>query len=251
MSEKSEITMTTDPVAPVETTSNETLYAGKYKTVEELTAAYEALTATATATTESEQLPATTEGTENAEGDPPSKEIPTDESAKETVTNAGLDWNALNDEYARDGKLSDDTYAALEAKGLPRSEVDTYIAGKQALADAYDNAVYGTAGGAQEYASLIEWAKTSLTTEEKVAFNEAVTSGDAARAKLAVEALNGRRALKRGVPPGSLLNGRGAASGVEPFKSQVEVTEAMRSLRYKKDPAFRAEVTERLRNSSF
>jgi hypothetical protein len=248
MSEKSEIAMTVDAPAATETTT-ETLYAGKYKTVEELTAAYEALTAPKVETTATNETTTTEEGTEG--GEKPSVEIPTDEVAQETVTNAGLDWNALNEEYATSGKLSDETYAALEAKGLPRGEVDTYIAGKQAQADAYNNAVFGTAGGEKEYASLVEWAKTNLTQAEKVEFNEAVTSGNAARAKLAVEALAGRHSAKRGTPPANLMHGRSASPGVEPFKSQVEVTEAMRSQRYKKDPAFRAEVTERLRNSSF
>lgn len=258
MSEKSEITMSTDHVPSPEATQTETQFAG-HNSVEELAAAYEALKAStavpATSTTEEgdEGSEGTQTGTEGAEGAPPSKEIPTDaeEAAKAQVAEAGLDWDGLNTEWATDGKLSDDTYAALAAKGIPRDAVDTYIAGRQAQADAYDNAVYGTAGGEKEYASLVEWAKTSLTLEEKVAFNDAVTSGDAARAKLAVEALSGRRASKRGTPPSNLMNGRSAGAGVEPFKSQVEVTEAMRSQRYKKDPAFRAEVTERLRNSSF
>lgn len=244
MSEKSEIQMQVETPVPEVEAPAEVTYGG-FKTPEELVAAYEAL-----------KTPAKIEGTEvvdpPAEVEKPALEIPAgDEGAQKVVEGAGLDWAALNTEYAESGKLSEETYASLEKAGLPRVEVDTYIRGKQADADAYDAAVYGTAGGTEAYGSLIEWAKTNLTDAEKIAFNESVTSGNPAKAKLAVEALAGRHAAKRGAPPSSLLNGKKAATGVQPFKSQVEVTAAMRSPAYKSDPAFRAEVVERLRLSEF
>nr|WP_255483645.1 hypothetical protein [Rhodanobacter sp. A1T4] len=179
-------------------------------------------------------------------------EIPAgDGDAQKVVEGAGLDWDALNAEYAKDGKLSEETYAKLAKSSIPRNAVDTYIQGKQAQADAYDTAVYGTAGGQEAYGSLVSWAKSALSDSEKVAFNDAVTSGDAARAKMAVEALTARHAKTHGTPPQNLLNGKKAATGVEPFKSQAEVTAAMNSRAYKTDPAFRATVVERLALSEF
>lgn len=249
MSERSQIEFSTD-TPPVEETSAggnaETTFGG-YKTVEELVAAHEALKQTQT--TQTTEQPKTEE---TAETKPASKEIPSsEEAAQETVKNAGLDWAALKGEYADKGQLSDETYGALEAKGIPREAVDTYIRGVQAEADAYDNAVYTAAGGANEYTALIEWAKNNLTDGEKTAFNEAVTSGKADVAALAVEGLTARRNAKRGTPPKGLLNGNQSASGVEPFKSQQEVTAAMRNPKYKTDPAYRAQVTARLAESSF
>jgi len=250
MTERSQIDFSVEtPVA--ETTSaasTETTYGG-YKTVEELVAAHEALKLT---TPKSEEQ-ATTETT--TETTPVTKEIPsgetTEEAAKEAVTNVGLDWDGLKNEYAQNGKLSDETYESLEAKGLPREQVDVYIAGMQAQADSYDNAVYAAAGGSAEYTALIEWAKNNLTEAEKVAFNDAVTSGKAAVASLAVEGLTARRNAKRGTPPANLLNGNKQATGVAPFKSQVEVTEAMRNPKYKTDPAYRDLVLARMSESSF
>lgn len=252
MTERSQIDFSVEtPVA--ETTSaasTETTYGG-YKTVEELVAAHEALKLAAPKTEEATTT--TTETTE--ETTPVSKEIPagetTEEAAKEAVTNVGLDWDGLHTEYATNGKLSDETYASLEAKGLPREQVDIYIAGRQAQADTYDNAVYAAAGGTAEYTALIEWAKNNLTDAEKVAFNEAVTSGKAAVASLAVEGLTARRNAKRGTPPQNLLNGNRQATGVAPFGSQAEVTEAMRNPKYKTDPAYREQVIARMAASSF
>lgn len=251
MSDKSEIQLSTE--TPPEgdqgqQPATETTYGG-YKTVEELVAAHEALK-TAQATP-----PEGNQGDEGgSEGDQKvTKEIPDGDGdgAQAAVEGAGLDWNALNTEYAENGVLSDETYASLEKAGIPRDAVDTYIRGRQSEADAYDNKVFEAAGGVDEYKALIEWAKNSLTQDEKVAFNEAVSSGNAAKAALAVEALTHRRSKTRGTPPANLLNGRGGASGVQPYKSRAEMATDMRNPKYRNDPAFRDTVLARLRESSF
>ena len=254
MSEQSQITLSTDqpPADPGHqqaTTTQQEITFGGYKTVEELVAAHEALKST-------QQPPAGSEGDAEGASAKPSKEIPdngasSDEAAQAAVSNAGLDWDALNTEYADKGQLSEETYASLAKAGIPRTEVDTYIAGKQAQADAYDTAVFDAAGGADNYQALIEWAANNLSKAEKVAFNDAVTSGKPAVAALAVEGLASRFASKRGTPPGAMLKGGGTGTGVQPFKSQHEVTSAMRDARYKTDPAFRQEVLDRLRESEF
>lgn len=257
MSEKSEITMSTEQVPGAEgsegTQATEVTYGG-YKTVEELVAAHAELSAKhAPAAKTPEELAAEAAAAAGTEGTKPdSKEIPAgDEGAQKVVESAGLDWAALNTEYAEKGALTEETYKSLEKAGIPKAEVDTYIRGKQAEADAYDAAVYGTAGGNDAYIALIGWAKGNLSEADKAAFNDAVTSGDAARAKLAVEALSARHAAKNGAPPKNLLSGKKGATGAQPFRSQAEVTAAMRSPAYKNDPAFRADVVERLRLSEF
>lgn len=246
MSEKSEIALdtsgTTATTEATETTATETLYAGQFKSVEELTQAYEELHAKTSASTETTETTETTtaktipEGTET-----------TDEGAQAAVTDAGLDWNALNGEYAEKGALSEDTYKKLADSGIPKDAVDTYIRGKQAEADAYDAAVFGSAGGEEDYRALIEWAKTGYTKEEIAVFNEAIVSGNPHLAKMAVEGLAARRAQTSGTRPGKSLTGRNTAPvGVQPFKSQHEMTTAMNTPEYRKDPAFRELVRQRI-----
>jgi hypothetical protein len=255
MSGHTQISLSTTPESvesqqATETTEQTSTEFGGYASLAELVAAHDALKNPQSAEQTSEAAAATDEK--------PAKEIPEDDqgasddaAAQEAVSNAGLDWNALNSEYAQSGKLSDETYAKLDKAGIPKAEVDTYIAGKQAQSDAYDNAVFEAAGGSKEYSSLVEWAKAALSHDEKVAFNKAVTSGHTAEAALAVEALTARRAKTRGTPPSKLLDGRSDAAGVQPFKSQAEVVRAMRDPRYKSDPAYQAEVRERLRDAPF
>jgi len=122
--------------------------------------------------------------------------------------------------------------------------VDVYVDGLRARVQTYENAVYSPAGGKAGYDGLVQWAKTNLSAEQKRAFNEAVQSGDAGRAALAVQGLV---ALRGG--NGRLLNGKTASNadaGPKPFQSQAQVVEAMRDVRYHRDPAYRAEVSARL-----
>jgi hypothetical protein len=45
----------------------------------------------------------------------------------------------------------------------------------------------------------------------------------------------------------NLLKGNAANTGVQPYKSREEMTADFRSAKYKSDPAFRAQVAERMR----
>lgn len=251
MSEKSEITMAIEPQPPVPQAETPKPYGG-YNSVEELIAAHTALVEkSGTPSTPAETPPEPANDTPPEGTTQDGLEIPSDDAAKAQVASVGLDWDGLNTEYAEHGKLTDETYEKLAKGGIPREAVDTYIRGKQAEVDAYETAVFGTAGSVEDYGSLVAWAKEGYNDTEKKAFNDAVTSGDVARAQLAVEALKARYSAKRGAPPVNLLKGGGDAAGTQPYKSRVEMTNDMRDKRYKTDPAFRAQVLDRLRQSQF
>ena len=124
-----------------------------------------------------------------------------------------------------------------------------YLDGLRSRQAAYSAAVFGPAGGEKGYNELLAWAKTGLTTEEKTAFNEAVSSGNSAMAAMAVRDAMAKRGTKA-----TILNGKqqqNINAGPLPFHSQRQVTEAMSDIRYKRDPAFRKEVAERLRVTKF
>lgn len=258
MSERSQVQLSTDPsdtgntgienqeVAKTNETQETTF--GGYASVEELVAAHEALKA-------DKKPDASNEGEEAGpkvpkEGESTSESGSEDDNAQKTITSVGLDWNGLNTEYQTNGKLSDETYAALAEKGIDRDAVDTYIAGKTAQAQAYDNAVYGSVGGQQEYEALVDWISNTCSATEKQAFTNAVRSGDAAHASAVVEGFAARRAKTRGTPP-NLLNGNSNPTGVAPYKSQAEMVRDMRDKRYQTDPAFRKEVQDRLKDAKF
>jgi hypothetical protein len=56
-----------------------------------------------------------------------------DESARQAVEQAGVDFDALSDEWANNGELAPDSYDKLEKSGIPRALVDSYIEGQQQI----------------------------------------------------------------------------------------------------------------------
>jgi hypothetical protein len=156
---------------------------------------------------------------------------------QDILTKAGLSEAALTDEYTKDGKLSDDTYAKLGAVGVPKSMVDAYVAGQAAAGAKFVSDVHALAGGPEAFGALTKWAQTNASPDDLKAYNAAIDSGDMGRIRLAVSAFNG--AYKNANP--SLVGGTVAplATG---YRSQAEMNAAIQDPRYRKDEAYRADV---------
>ncbi|MBZ5882535.1 hypothetical protein LAX69_24565, partial [Escherichia coli] len=97
--------------------------------------------------------------------------------------------------------------------------------------------------------SISAWAASNLTNAELQAYNAQVEGGNLTAAKMAVQGLKARFEAENGNEP-SLLNGVTGGDSTEVFRSTAELTAAMRDPRYKKDPAYRADVERKLSKSS-
>jgi hypothetical protein len=168
--------------------------------------------------------------------------------ATKAVDSAGLNMETLSEEFAKDGKLADGSYKSLEKAGIPKEYVDRFIAGQQAIADQQSATVKNLVGGTEAYDSMSEWAGQNLTETEKQAYNTAVNSKDLEAVKLAVVGLKARYAQATGSEP-QLVEGKASPSGEQGFASWAQVTQAMSDPRYAKDPAYQAEVKNKLANS--
>ena len=168
--------------------------------------------------------------------------------ATKAVDSAGLNMETLSEEFAKDGKLADGSYKSLEKAGIPKEYVDRFIAGQQAIADQQSATVKNLVGGTEAYDSMSEWAGQNLTETEKQAYNTAVNSKDLEAVKLAVVGLKARYAQSTGSEP-TLVEGKASPSGEQGFASWAQVTQAMSDPRYAKDPAYQAEVKNKLANS--
>lgn len=214
----------------------EKLYAGKYKTPEELEKGYEEL---------SKKL-----GTKPA--DSPTDKQPEDlsldlseDAATEAVSNAGFKMEDLADEYkSNNGDLKEETYVKLEKAGISREMVGQYIEGQKALAEKFVNTVLEDVGGREGYAELTKWAIDNLSDAEKKAYNTAVNSGDAESAKLAIAGLKAKMENVVGKSP-DYVRGRSDTTN-DAFKSDAEIRAAMKDPRYIKDPAYTADVRRRI-----
>lgn len=153
---------------------------------------------------------------------------------------------AFSTRYAESGGVvTDADIASLEAAGLPRATVDTYLSGlaaieKLAVLDAHE-----VAGGKDKFETALKWAATGLTTEEQ-AYYEKSTSQFGSH-KPGVEWLMSKY---NGANPseGTLLGAQPGGTG-EVYNSDQEMMTAMSDPKYKTDPAYREQVAQTLLRS--
>jgi len=210
----------------------------KFKSVEDMAKAYSALESKLGQPQQEEE---TTEEVE----------VSGEESASDVaqlLDDKGLDFDVFQQEYAENGGLSEEAYDALQEAGFPRSMVDSWVAGQDALAAQMTSEMYDVAGGGEQYAQMVQWAADSLPESEVAAYNATMESGDPNMIRLAVQGLNAR--YRSEAEPTLMQGGTGAVSSGGRFESTAELTAAMGDPRYAKDPAYRQSIADKLAKSS-
>ena len=217
------------------------LLAGKYKDAQELEKAYLELQSKLGANEE-----------EGEEADQVEEE---QEEAPEGQAEAVEFFEALNEEYDENGRLSDESIEAL--KEMSSEElVDAYFQMNESLRAAPQSvelseqdvsSIQQSVGGAENYNALVSWAAENFDQAEIEAFDGVVESGNVGAINLALQALYYRYTEAEGME-GQLLQGK-AAAPVDGFRSQAEVVRAMQDPRDERDPASRAEVMQSLEQS--
>lgn len=146
-------------------------------------------------------------------------------------------------------QLTPEHYAALEKSGYDREVVDTLVNSAKATLEAETRELVGVAGGDEQFKALQSWMQANVKPDELAAFNEAVTNGSLAVAKLAMEGMVSRFKAAGSAGP-DLINTGGSAPGTQGFASAAEQTAAINDPRYAKDPAYRAAVERRIAASN-
>jgi hypothetical protein len=179
----------------------ELVYAGKYRTAQDLEKAYLELQKKLGAPKDEEEAPeeeAEVEEAQEEETEP--TEEPTEEAPEEEPT------------------------------GFTKEEVD---------------AILENIGGEKVYKAACDWAASALSTEEIAELDSVLESNNTAAVKFAVEALVNRYKDQADYQ-GKQVRGRpNATTGVKPFRSMAEMSDAMNDPRYERDPAYRQDVIDR------
>ena len=176
--------------------------------------------------------------------------------------NKGIDPYEMDKHFnENNGTLSDDMYAKLESAGFNKSIVDSFIAGKKAEAGLTETAeveerftdreirdIQNSVGGEKEYQTLVEWVGQNLPESEINAFDQLLDSGNTNQIKLAVQGMNAQYKEANGYE-GRMLQGKPAQTSGDVFRSQAQLVKAMSDPRYDNDPAYRADVIEKLDRS--
>ena len=222
----------------------EQIYAGKYKSAQELEKAYIELqaklgegkedTETTTATEEPEEKPTLSEG-------------------------ATLITSASEEYFANDNKLSDETlakFSAMSSQDLIKAymevqsspEFQQQQAAPAEISEAQVNQIKNAAGGDAAYSNIINWSKANLPKEQLSAFDNVVDTGNVQAINLAVAGLKAQYDNANGVE-GRMVTGKAPTNSGDVFRSQQELVAAMSDARYDRDPAYRQDVIEKLDRS--
>ena len=177
------------------------------------------------------------------------KQQGTEQEVKTALSKSGIDFDALAAEYDKDGALSAESLTALEKAGYPKSVVDAYLAGLDALADRYVQEVKNLAGGEENYARLIQFIG-SQPQNVIDGFNAAIQTGNIAQIQLALAGVQAQMTAAYGTSNPSVLAGAQGAGTPTGYQTTEEMTKDMSDPRYQTDPAFTQEVYRKLQHSS-
>ena len=183
----------------------------------------------------------------------PEVEPPVEEpkTADEAVEKAGLDMGKLTEEYDTNEGLTDDSYAALEAAGIPKATVDQYIEGQKALVAQAQSEAYSLTDGKEGYEAMSGWAKANLSAEELSNYNTQVNSPNSKVREMAIRGLHAQFSADSGDGKPLVHGNNSVTADGSGFKSRAQMIEAMQDSKYQSDPAYRAEVEAKLARSSF
>jgi hypothetical protein len=158
------------------------------------------------------------------------------------------DVEKYSTELAEAGELSDASRAEIkELFNAPDWVIDTYIAGVKAQNEAASSAVVTAFGGTEAQTAILEWAGQNLSDAEMNTLNAQFESNDMGTVLFAIDALKGKYEAANGKPPARKIDGKGNGVVTGTYASWDQVNKDMADPRYKSDPAFRAEVKEKLR----
>ena len=229
----------------------EQLLAGKYKNAEELESAYLSLQKKLGQTEEEEEV----DYEESDEGY--AEEEGSDEEVSEYAPAVNLINDASEEYYANGGQLSEETiesFSQMSSQDLVNAYIEIQANNPQAsqqgaeLSEAQVNQVQNAAGGEANYNRVVDWAASNLSDEAINAFDSVVDSGNPMAINIAFQGLQAEFNEANGYE-GRMLQGRAASSSGETFRSQAELVAAMGDPRYDTDPAYRADVVDKLNNS--
>jgi len=166
-----------------------------------------------------------------------------------TKSSEDLKLEDFDAELNQFGQLSPNSRQRLVDSGIPEAMVDAYVANRQSSKEAAMNDAYEAAGGKEKFEGMRAWVGQELGQDAVKALDNAVNSGDPYTRESVIRGMYARYAEANSEP--TLVEGRGAGGKTgASFGSWEEVQEAMKDPKYRRDPAYRAEVERKIARSS-
>lgn len=138
-----------------------------------------------------------------------------------------FNYDVLQSEYMANGKLSDDSIQRLVDAGLPKVAIEGIIS----TYEQQQQELVARVGTKEEFEQVMNWATQHLDTKSARAFNDAVSSGDAALAALAIDGINAQYLREN---TSDLLRGTGYSSSN--VRTESDLQQALRDPKIQNDP---------------
>ena len=231
----------------------EQLFAGKYKSAEELEKAYgELQKKLGEKGDEDSEEAGDSEPAESEEDSEEAEETSQPSAAAELITSASNEFNEKGEltaeTIAKFSSMSSqelvEAYMQVQAD-LPKASQEAEVAD---ISTAVVNEVKNAAGGETAYNNMVQWAGENLPQTSIEAFDNIINSGSVEAIKLAVSGLKAQYENSNGYE-GTMLTGKAPTNTKDVYRSQAELVAAMSDRRYDNDPAYRQDVIAKLERS--
>ena len=231
------------------------LYAGKFKSVEDLVGSYKELEGKLGAIDQTREEPEGNVEEQAEEQEANDSEFNAEEyygdGLASVLEEVGIDAEDISNRFLENDEISEDDYSKLAEAGFSKQVVDLYLDGVRnaGIAGEVDaEGIKESVGGDESYGQMVSWAMENLPAEDIQAFNKLTDTGDGPAIKLAVQGIYSQYNNAMGIEP-NLVTGRASQSGPTPFRSTAEVVTAMSDPRYGKDVTYTEDVQRRLGGS--
>ena len=231
------------------------LYAGKFKSVEDLVGSYKELEGKLGAIDQTREEPEGNVEEQAEEQEANDSEFNAEEyygdGLASVLEEVGIDAEDISNRFLENDEISEDDYSKLAEAGFSKQVVDLYLDGVRnaGIAGEVDaEGIKESVGGDESYGQMVSWAMDNLPAEDIQAFNKLTDTGDGPAIKLAVQGIYSQYNNAMGIEP-NLVTGRASQSGPTPFRSTAEVVTAMSDPRYGKDVTYTENVQRRLGGS--
>lgn len=174
-------------------------------------------------------------------------QVERDNEIKNDLAKHNIDFDALGEEYQKNGELSKESIDKLEKAGYPKAMVDAYLDGLQATTEKFVNRIYSMAGGKENYEKILGFIKTQPESVVN-AYNATITQGNLNQIELALNGIKAHMKTAYGTSNPTLMGGA-ATSTAEGYTSMEQMTKDMSDPRYQVDPKFTRSVMMKIKNA--
>lgn len=176
----------------------------------------------------------------------------TEKKLADDLNTKGVDFKSLETEFLDNGKLSQQSYEALEKAGYPKEVVNGYLKGVEAESKAFYNSVITSAGSEQEYQQVMDFVKSKGDSAIDD-FNSAINSGNLGIINMVIKGYKAEMTATNGTTNRTLIGGSSgtADNTTAGFETKEEMVKAMSDTRYGKDKKYTQEVEQRTEQAKF